>query len=116
VLGELFDFGVGQVQPCLVGRVHGYEFGGVVYGGVVGVDYFGGFVVDVVLEYCWAVGVQGWFVDVEFVGVDCALDDGFVEFVAGCDEYCVVEFGFGVYGEYDFGGFDVGLYHVLHAG
>lgn len=49
-------------------------------------------------------GFQGWFVDVEFVGVYCVLDYGFVQVVGIGDEDYVVEVGFGVQGEYYFGG------------
>ena len=55
-------------------------------------------------------------VDVELVRVDGALDDGLAEAVGGRDEHGVLEPGFGVHGEHDAGGADVGTHHALDAG
>ena len=61
-------------------------------------------------------GPHSRFVDVELVRVDGALHDALAEAVGGGDEHGVVEAGFGVHGEHDTGGGEVGADHALHSG
>ncbi|MNT06434.1 hypothetical protein D3C72_1410990 [compost metagenome] len=62
-----------------------------------------------------ALGQRG-LEDVELVGVDRALDDGFAQAVGRRDEHDVFEARFGVDGEHDAGAALVGTHHALDAG
>ena len=58
---------------------------------------------------------QSRFVNVELIGIDSALNDGFSEPVGRCDEYHVGKPRLGIEREHHAAGADVAAYHMLHA-
>ena len=60
-------------------------------------------------------GSQRGLVDIELVGVDRALHDGFAEAVGSGYEYDIAETGVGVEREHDTAGAEVTAHHVLDA-
>ena len=57
---------------------------------------------------------QGRLVNVELVGIDLALDDGFAEAVTAGDEDHVAKSGFGIEREDDAAGAMIGAHHLHH--
>ena len=57
---------------------------------------------------------QGRLVNIEFVGIDLALDDGFAETVTAGDEHHVAKSGFGIEREDDAAGREIRADHFHH--
>ena len=57
---------------------------------------------------------QGRFMNIELVGIDLTLDDGFAQAVTAGDEDHVAKSGFGIEREDDAAGSDVRAYHFHH--
>ena len=53
------------------------------------------------------------FVQIEFVGIHCPLNDGLAQAVGGGDEHHLIESGFGVDGKHDAGGAEIAAHHAL---
>ena len=115
VAGELLDVVVREAEAVPQGGLHRHEVNGVADFAVARVGHLEGLFAQSALEDGRAACLQGGLVDVELVRVDGALDDGLAEAVGGGDEDGVLEPGFGVHGEHDAGGADVGTDHALDA-
>ena len=115
VPGELLDVVVREAEAVPQRGLDRDEVNGVADFAVAGVGHLERLLAQPALEDRRAAGLQGRLVDVELVRVDGALDDGLAEAVGGGDEDGVLEPGFGVHGEHDAGGADVGTHHALDA-
>src|SRR5579872_2700732 len=58
---------------------------------------------------------EGRLVDIEFVRVDCALDDVLAEPIDASDEHDVTKSGFGIQGKYDAACCAIRSHHFHHA-
>ncbi len=81
----------------------------------VGVNHFYLFSSELLLDDRPEICAQGRLEDVELVGIDGSLNDHLAQPVRRRDENCVAKTGFGINGENNSGGRQIGPYHFLNA-
>ena len=114
LLGQLVDVGVADAEFFAVGL--GRFLAAHALAGFVGIHHALLLGAALAAQDRVLAGAQCGFVDVELIGIDCALHDHFAEAITGGHENRVTESGFGVESEQHAGRTDIRAHHQLHAG
>ncbi len=113
---QFLDFQVGQAKALAIGFRDRHGLDALATLGGVGIDHLDQLGAQYAPQYGGTSGFQGDLVDIEFVGIDRALNHHLAQAIGGGDEHHAIEAGLGVQSKHDAGCADVAAHHALDAG